>query len=94
MVAILAQVKKLLNLYSLRKYSCLWKWRLKLQTSNISLSFLSEVFYFSKRSARKNFSHCATEQIGFPIFRNYMDRGARTTEKTVSGNRGKGSERY
>lgn len=61
---------------------------------NISLNFLSEVLYFSKRLTRKKFSHCATEQIGFPIFRNYRDTGVRTTDKIDSGNRGKGFERY
>lgn len=84
LVAVVAQVKKLLKLYFLRKYySGLLKWRLKLQYTNISLNFLAEVFYFSKRSTRKKFSHCATEQISFPVFRNYMDTGDRTRKKTV-----------
>lgn len=95
LVAVVAQVKKFLKLYSLRKYySCLLKWRLKLQNSNINLNFLSEVMYFSKRSTSKKFSHYATEQIGFPLSRNYRDTGFRTTGKTDKGNRGKRFERY
>lgn len=54
LVTVVAQVKKLLKLYSLRKYySCLLKWRLKLQSSNMSLSLLEEAFYFSKKINQK-----------------------------------------
>lgn len=67
MVAILAQVKKLLKLYSLRKYSCLLKCGLELQNSNISLNFLSEVFYFPKGQLERNSATVLQSRLVFPF---------------------------
>lgn len=47
------QVKKLLKLYYLGKYSILFKLRLKLQIWNLILYLLPELLYFSKQKKKK-----------------------------------------
>lgn len=86
------QVKKLLKLYSLRKYSILLKLRLKLQIWNVSP--VRDIVFLKKKTTRKKFSPYATEPTALPIFRNDSDAEVRTKDRIAIRNRGKGMERY
>lgn len=79
------QVKKLLKLYYLGKYSILFKLRLKLQIWNLILYLLPELLYFSKQKKKKTEESSVTvlRRFFLPIFKNGTHAESRNKEQPV-----------